>query len=132
MLGIVVIVILAIVSVIAIQPETPSEGERIKIETISAGCFVGDTNPDIRAVGKSIVITQPIKTSNPCYEATGTVDINGNEIEVNLDAAETRKICIQCLGEIVARVTIRDLESGIYGLKVNAPGYAAITTIIIE
>lgn len=104
-----------------------------QIETIENKCTF-DVSPeqDIRAVGNSIVIIMPIQTATPCYEVEGTVSSTGNDIRVDLRTVKKGDICAECIGIVTARVTISNLEKGNYGLQVNTPDKAIITTIMIE
>lgn len=123
----IVAVILALVALFAGKfDNNPS------IDTISSTCMTGEHDLDIRAEGNSIVITTPIQTPNPCHVVGGDVKISGREIEVDLHTVPKEGACIECVGEVTGRIVIPDLAKGIYGVKVSAPGKAAITTIMIE
>lgn len=103
------------------------------VETISAGCgTVEDGELDIRAVGSSIVITAPMQTSNPCYDAAADVSFDGSNILVEIRAESRGGVCIECVGKVVGRVTISNLAPGVYGVDVRTPDKAALTTIMIE
>ncbi len=103
------------------------------METLSAECgTVVDGELDIRAVGNSIVITIPMQTSVPCYDAVADVSIDGNAILVEINAESRGEVCIECVGRVVGRVTISNLAPGTYGLDVRTPDKAALTTIMIE
>ncbi len=103
------------------------------VETISAECgSVEDVDLDIRAVGNSIVVTAPMQTSNPCYDAAADVSIDGGDILVEIRAESRGGVCIECIGRVVGRVTISNLAPGNYGLDVRTPDKAALTTIMIR
>ncbi len=104
----------------------------LTIETLSTKCRSEQTPSDIRAVGNTIIIIEAIETPNPCYEVKGEVTIEGTEIVVKLKPENTGDLCIQCIGEVVGRVTIPNLPMGIYSVKLETPQRAAITTIKVE
>jgi hypothetical protein len=105
----------------------------LRVETILASCFTdGEVGGgEIRAVSNSIVITQPIQTSTPCYEATAIAEMRGREIGVKIGARPVGDVCIQCVGEIVARVAVTDLPAGVYKLNIEYPGGASEATITV-
>jgi hypothetical protein len=104
----------------------------LRVETILASCFAGGgRGGEIRAISNSIVITQPIQTSTPCYEATATAEMRGREIGVKIGVQPVGQVCIQCVGEIVARVAVTDLPAGVYKLNIEYPGGASEATITV-
>lgn len=130
--GIWIFVAAIIIVFVAIRPATQIQ-YAYEIETVSNLCSFDEIpEQDIRAVGNSIVITLPIQTPTPCYEVEGTVTPAGkNSIVVNLETRQVGEVCVQCVGVVTAKVTISDLEKGIYGLQVNSPDKALITKIMI-
>lgn len=103
-----------------------------KVETVSAECATGEGDLDIRAVGTSIIITAPMQTSTPCYDAVADVTMDGNRIVVEIGAVTQGVICVECVGEVVGRVTISNLAAGSYTVDVRAREKAALTTILID
>ena len=104
---------------------------RTTTETLSAKCKVAGTPSDIQAVDNTIIITAGVVTPTPCYEIKGSVKIEGTEIVVRLEPESRGEVCVQCIGEIVGRVTIPDLPRGIYSVTLQTPESASITTIRI-
>jgi hypothetical protein len=126
-----VLVLIAVVTVGCVQE--PAIVPEWDVETLSSECgTVVDGELDIRGVGNSIVITAPMQTSTPCYDAAADVAINGNDILVEINAESRGEVCIECVGKIVGRVTISNLAPGSYGLDVRTPDKAVLTTIMIE
>lgn len=126
-------VVVVVLVVVFIQPSTQRGKYVYDIQTISSKCSF-DENPeqDIRAIGKSIVITMPIQTPTPCYEVKGSVDFFGSDIVVNLKTEKKGEVCVECIGVVAAKVTISNLDKGTYNLQVNSPDKSIITTIKIE
>ncbi len=127
------VVALVIVAIVLVQPSTQRAKYVYDIDTVSNVCnFDEFQKQDIRAVRNSIVIVMPIQTPTPCYEVEGTVSSFGSDIVVNLQTKKKGEVCVECIGVVVAKVTISNLDKGTYGLQVNAPDKAIITTIKIE
>jgi hypothetical protein len=74
----------------------------------------------------------PIQTPTPCYEVEGTVSSFGSDIVVDLRTVQKGEVCVECIGVVVAKVTISNLDKGLYTLQVNAPDKAIIETVKIE
>lgn len=104
---------------------------RTTTETLSAKCKVAETPSVIQAVDNTIIITAGVVTPTPCYEIKGSVKIEGTEIVVRLEPESRGEVCVQCIGEIVGKVTIPDLPRGIYSVTLQTPESASITTIRI-
>ncbi len=127
------IAVLVVLAVIFIQPATQRSKYIYDIQTISNKCTFDEyPQQDVRAVGNSIVVTMPIQTPTPCYEVKGDVGFFGSDIVVNLRTEKVGEVCVQCVGIVVAKVSISNLDKGLYGLQVNAPDKAIITTVKIE
>ncbi len=125
------VIVVAVLVVLKILPTRQSIPD-FTIETTSSTCMSEEHALDIRAVGNSIVITAPIQTPTPCYSIVGDVKISVEEIEVDLSTVSKQNACIQCVGEVTGKVIIQNLTKGVYGVKVNTPDKATITTIMIE
>lgn len=127
--------ILAAVVIITIfvQPTFYSGKYNVQVETISNKCSF-DENPEqeIRTTGSSIVIIMPIQTATPCYEVEGTMSSYRNDLTVDLKTVRKGEICVECLGTVVARVTISNLNSGEYSLHVNAPDKSITQTVNVK
>lgn len=123
-------IVVAIVVVVEILTTRPTPN--FTIETLSASCMTEERDLDIKAERNSIVIIAPVQTPNPCYSVVGGVKFSGRDIEVDLSTVSKQDICIQCIGEVTGKVVIQNLTKGTYGIKVNTPDRAAITTIMIE
>lgn len=125
---VVVIAVIVVVEILTVQKSIPP----FAIETISSTCMSEEHDLDIRAEGNSIVIIAPMQTPNPCYSVAGDVKFSGRDIEVDLSASSKQGICIQCIGEVTGKVGIQNLTKGTYGVKVETPDKATITTVMIE
>jgi len=113
---------MVVVAVVIVQPGTQSSKYVFQVETISNTCTFDEyQQQDVRTVGDSILIVMPIQTATPCYDAEGTVSFYGNDVTVNLDAVKKGEVCVECVGIVVARVTISNLDSGLYNVQINTP-----------
>lgn len=112
-----------ILAVFFVQPGTQQSKYITQIETVSKVCTFDEyPQQDVRSVGNSIVVTMPVQTPTSCYDVTGTTNFYGNDITVNLKAALTNGTCSsQCVGVIVSRITLSNLDRGDYSVHVNAP-----------
>lgn len=126
------LVVAAVLAVVFIQPSTQTGKYVYNIETISNKCSF-DENPQqsIRAIGDSIEIVMPIQTPTPCYEVKGNVGFFENDIVVNLETQKVGEVCVQCVGVVVAKVTIANLDPGSYSLQINTPDKSLVTTVRI-
>lgn len=104
---------------------------RISFETMSAGCKSGDTQGDIRTDGNTIIVTEAVTTPNPCYKIRGKVKIEGTDIVVRLEPENEGELCIQCVGEIIGKVSVSGLQSGMYSVRVELPERVVTTSIKI-
>ena len=126
------VLVIVVIAVVLVRPGTHIQYD-YRVETISNKCtFDESPEQDNRAVSNSIVIIMPIQTPTPCYEVEGKVSSVGTDLIVDLDVKEKGEVCVECVGITVARVTISNLDKGTYGLQVNTPDKAIITTIMIE
>lgn len=108
--------------VIVMQPGNKTEKFVYDIETISQTCnFDVFEGQDVRSVEDSIIITMPIQTPTPCYDVTGTVNFFGSDIVVNLDTKAKDGFCAECIGTVVAKVTLSNLDKGTYDVQLNTP-----------
>ena len=57
--------------------------------------------------------------------------IEGTEIVVRLEPESRGEVCVQCIGEVVGKVTLPDLPKGIYSVTLQTPESASVTTIRI-
>ena len=127
------VVALVIVAIVLVQPGAQRAKYVYDVQTLSNTCnFDEYDQQDIRAVRDSIVIVMPIQTPTPCYDVEGTVSSFVSDIVVDLQTKKKGEVCVECIGVVVAKVTISNLDKGTYGLQVNAPDKAIITTIKIE
>ena len=110
-----------------LQPVTHQGQIEYKVETISNTCNF-DVFPDqeVRTENGDIVIVMPIQAPNPCHDVTGVATVTGNEIEVNMELVQVGEFCAQCIGTVVGQVTISDLNSGEYKIKINTPDKSLI------
>ncbi len=102
---------------------------RTTTETLSAKCKVAETPSAVQVEGNTIIITAGLVTPTPCYEMKGNVKIEGTDIVVRLEPQSKGEVCMQCIGEVVGRVTVPDLPPGIYSVTLQTPESASITTI---
>ena len=92
------------------------------VETLDARCISGDLKDmEVRRVSTTIEIEVPIETPTPCYSASGTAILRGDDIEVNIETDSRPGFCVQCVGSITAKVTLRNIPAGQYNLIVNTP-----------
>ncbi len=116
------VAVAAIAIVVVMQPGSRTEKFVYDIDTISQTCnFDVFEGQDVKSVEDSIIITMPIQTPTPCYDVTGTVNFFGRDVVVNLETRAKDGFCAECIGTVVARVTLSNLDSGKYDIQVNAP-----------
>lgn len=111
-----------VVAVVLIEPSTQRGKYSYEIQTISNVCsFDVFPQQNISVSGSSVTIVAPIQTPTPCYDVRGTVNFVGSDIFVNLGIEKKGQTCVECIGTVVAKVTISNLEAGTYNVKVNTP-----------
>jgi len=99
-------------------------------ETFDSKCQSGDLGDmEVRRVSTTVTVEVPIQTPTPCYNARGTAVLRGDEITIDIETDSRTGICIQCVGSITARVTIRNLPTGQYDIVVNTPDGTSTTRI---
>lgn len=119
--------------VVLLEKQTVKEpSPTFAIETVSSTCMSEPHDLEISAEGKSIVITAPLFTPNPCYSVTGDVRFNGRNVDVDLTPVYRGGVCIQCLGEVTGKVVIQNLSAGSYNVKVTTTNGLATTIVRIE
>ncbi|MBI4894793.1 MAG: hypothetical protein HY833_03600 [Candidatus Aenigmarchaeota archaeon] len=123
-----------VLAVVFIQPGSETGKYVYQVETIDNKCTFDEyQQQDIRAVGDSILIVMPIQTPTPCYEVQGSVDFFRSDITVNLQTKKRAEACTaECVGVTVARVVISNLDSGTYGLQINAPDKSVRTSVKVK
>ena len=130
------VVVVVVAAVVLIQPGSQRGKYIYQVETINGICnfdyLPQDQQQDVRVVRNSIVVTMPIQTPTPCYDVEGTVNSVGSDIVVNLQTKQRGETCAECLGIVVARVTISNLEKDTYSVQINTPDKSIITTAKVE
>lgn len=118
--------------ILASDQESYSDEEFI-IETISARCMSGKTEPfDVRVEEKSVIITQSLMAGTPCHEVKGSVRVIKNDIVVRLWTERIGDVCTMCIGEIVGKVTIPNLTKGTYLVNVSTQQGESVVSVKIE
>lgn len=116
------VAVAAVAILVVMQPGNRTEKFVYDIDTVSQTCnFDVFEGQDVRSVENSIIITMPIQTPTPCYDVTGTVNFFNRNIVVDLDTKARDGFCAECIGTVVARVTLSNLDKGSYDVQVNAP-----------
>ena len=115
------------------QNQAESRNMELGVEILSSSCLSGQSlDMDIMDIENSIVITAPIETPTPCYDINSNATLAGNNIDIKFYTFPKPGICIQCVGIVVTKATVRDLDPGIYSLKVTTPNRATITEITVS
>lgn len=122
-----------VAAVILLQPVTQRGKYVYQIETISNTCTF-DVYPQQNATvsGSTLTLVVPIQTPTPCYDVNGTVNFSGSDIFVNLQTEKRGQVCVDCIGEVVGKVTISNLDRGDYSVHVTAPDKSVTQQVKIE
>ncbi len=103
------------------------------IETISASCSDGETKvPEVEAGQGRVTAIVEIETPTPCYNTTGEVEVSEGRIEINLKPVATDRMCVECIGKLVVRVTVENLSSGSYEVAIAVPKESWVFNIEVE
>jgi hypothetical protein len=102
------------------------------VETVSASCRSNKPSPGIHAEGRDIVVMETLEAPNPCYEVTGSVNQVGNMLLVDMDLKKTTGTCVRCPGEVVGKITIKNLPAGTYTVRLRSPRRMFDTTVTIR
>ena len=130
-------ILLAIIVMIMAGSKQTVSTPNFTVETISALCSVSSSNSEksdiqIKAEGNNIVVTAPVKTPTPCYIVAGNVKMTGKNIDIELTPSPKESVCIQCVGEVTAKVVVQNLTKGVYGVKLKIPDRMTTNTVIIR
>ncbi len=102
------------------------------VETLTAACQSRPVLPEIRVAGNSVILTEAIQTPNPCYTIRGHVEMTDHHLDVELYPVRREEVCVQCIGELVGRITITDLPAGDYSVTLRTRQRETNTTITIK
>lgn len=116
---------------VLVQPSFQRGKYVYDIQTISNVCSFDEFPQQNVATsgGDTIIITMPIQTPTPCYTVKGTVNLFGSDMSVNLQTEKNSDTCAQCVGTVVAKVTISNLDKGTYSVQINTPDKQLIVPV---
>ena len=121
-----------LVQCVSLSAESPVRPDFF-VETISASCQSQPLlSTNVTVEGRTVTITDALMTPNPCYTMEASVEIRGEELHVKFFPKQRKGMCVQCLGEVVGKVTIPDLPTGDYTVTVWNRQRSSKTTIRIE
>lgn len=125
--------LLITISLFTACTQEPALEPYFNIETLTTQCKSEEATPsEIITEGNSIILIQVFQTPDPCHEIKGNVTFEGNEITVNLKTEDTGQMCIQCIAEVIGKVTISNLSKGTYDLNIRTMERDERTRIEIE
>jgi hypothetical protein len=95
-----------------------------EIRMVSSVCTILAIVPpaNVRAEGRSVIITVPVSTTVPCDTVTGIVNVVGRNINANLSVLPSSGGCVQCAGTVVTEVVVSVAVPGVYNVSVELPG----------
>ena len=105
---------------------------QVGFDTLSAKCKSAESSSEVMVDGDNILIIEAIETPNPCYRLVGDVKLDKMEISVRFELEPSNKLCIQCTGEIIGKVTIPHLINGTYLITIHTPDGASRTETLIK
>ena len=127
------LLLIVAVAVVLVQPGTQRGKYIFQVETVSNTCTFDEYKQEsVESTRDSIVIIEPIQTATPCYDIEGSVNFFGSDIAVNLQAKKKGDTCAECIGIVVAKVTISNLDKGTYDLQISAPDRSILKTVRVE